>query len=155
MGIIFASEPPKPVSVVLFRPYKNCANVEALLCQMPPSTQTLDLSDIVSVDDYFIAGLVTNEKSARLVNLRLSGTRITEKALELLLRSSTIGSVRDLPIRTREKDCAHLYLDVHRTLIRSTAAFVEPVPLRIHYTNGRHSDGIKILHFSAHEMDFN
>ena len=64
---------------------------------LSPTVKNLDLSKIADVDDDFIEKLSKMESSRGLVNINLSETKITEKALKFILGSSVLGTKRELP----------------------------------------------------------
>lgn len=65
----------------------------------------LDLSDQYVVDDKFIEALVKNSTFSRIIFLNLSGTNITDKSVDLIVRSKILGSIRDLPQISGRYDC--------------------------------------------------
>lgn len=82
--------------------------------------KTLNLRGQILVNDLKVAQLCNNRAFARIINLDLRDTGITLAALDSILESNTLGSIRDLPQMSGRYGCPSSTIYVSTNLVDLT-----------------------------------
>lgn len=114
--------------------------------------RTLDLGSQNWVDDNFIKELSAIEMAKKIINLDISGTKITGEGLNHIL-SSTLGSTRDILAISEKHDCpaSEIHLNVSSTLVAENVKnYSNPVENTLFENlSNRYVKGIKTLRLAS------